>query len=235
MGYSSELGEKLYQKGELPGDVYRALKFVRNHIDDQVMGVAKAANTASEYKTLRSDYAAYKDAFYDHDSPLYKLRYAQDPGDKLRPIVGDEGARAIKLIGQFKDYGANPGDLGRVRSLYSQVKDLPSSPGKMPAAPERPAIPGAPELKTAPDFAPPVPPASTPFDPTQTRLSELQKIQQGLRQPSRWEYRTGGPLSPLAWYRMAMKRILDQKAVQDWIAGAGGGGAVPSGSPPPAP
>lgn len=206
-GFSTELGQKVYGR-ELPGDVRRALKSVQDSIEGEVTRtVAKSGGKAAvdTYRKLKSDWRNYMEAFYDKDSPVRKLKEGKDPNDKLNPVVGDEGERAIALLGKYRSLGADVGSLGKMRALFKAIKELPASGGKAPSGEiEAPKIPKAPEA-----------PAGKPLTAEDARRAKLEKGAAGYAHPpSRWELM----FPPLLAYKMMLKKALQNPKVQDWLA-----------------
>jgi hypothetical protein len=206
-GYYTELGEKLYGARNLPGDVRRALRQVREAVDGEITNtVAKAGgkDAISTYRQLKSHWRDYMEAFYDKDSPVRKLKEGLDPNDKLTPITGSDGARLIDLLGKYRNYDPQlVNQLGRLRSLHTSIKELPSSKGAMPQAVEKPKLPNAP--------AEPEPSTAQPMSAEQARLAKIQQAAQSYAHPpSRWELM----FPPLLAYRLAIKKLLQSETVQ---------------------
>jgi hypothetical protein len=178
-----------------------------------VKSVAKAGgkDAVSEYQGLRSRWRDYMQAFYDKDSPIRKLKQGADPNDKLNPITGDEGERAISLLGKYRDIGADVQSLGKIRALYKSLKELPSGKGKMPADVEKPSIPDAPTNR-----------ALTLEESRRQKLEGAAKSYS--HPPSRWELM----FPPLHGYRLILKNLLQSKGFRDWLSKGDGGGVVPS-------
>jgi hypothetical protein len=206
-GYFTELGQKM-QSGSIPNDVRRALKSVQETVDGEIARtVTKAGGKDAllEYRTLKNNWRDYMQAFYDKDSPLRKLKEGQDPGDKLRPIVGDEGQRAIALFGKYKSLGADVTTMGRLRSLHTSLEELPGGGGSIPSAVEKPKIPGAPKTEAV----------AAPLSPEEARLAKVKQAAQSYAHPpSRWELM----FPPLMAYRLSIKKMLQSERVQEFLA-----------------
>jgi hypothetical protein len=243
-GFSTELGQKIYGR-DLPGDVRRALHSVQDAIENEtVKTIAKSGgkDAVIEYRGLRSRWRDYMQTFYDKDSPIRKLKEAQDPNDKLRPIVGDEGQRAIQLFGKYKDLGADVTTMGKLRGLNKALRSLRSTmPAKVaetepnlsipekPKASEYPSVakvPEAPQLKEYPQPNIPQKPTVVPLTAKEARLQKLESSAKFYSHPpSRWEVMFPG----LLVYKLFMKHLLDSGAFRDWVADGGG----PVAPPPP--
>jgi hypothetical protein len=212
-GFATEFGQKIYGR-ELPSDVRRALRYVQDANDRQIVkAVAKAGgkDAVAEYQGLRSRWRDYMQAFYDKDSPIRKLKQGADPNDKLNPIVGDEGERAISLFGKYRDIGADVQALGKIRALQKSLKELPGGKGKMPADVAKPSIPDAPTTR-----------ALTLEGARRQRLEGAAKSYS--HPPSRWELM----FPPLLGYRLILKNLLQSKRFREWLSKGDGGGVVPS-------
>lgn len=240
-GFYTEFGEKLAGRS-LPSDVRRALKYVQDAADKQIMNsVAKAGgkSAALEYQQLKSNWRDYMQTFYDNDSPIRKLKEGKDPGDKLNPITGDEGERAIKLFGKYRDLGADVQSLGRIRALQKQLRSLSSTSKSVPSGdisidkPKEPTmkeeprsadIPRAPELKKAPKFKASAVPTDRPLTAEEARKAKLTAAAKSYAHPpSRWDMM----FPPLHVYRLALKNLLQSESFRDWLS-RGGGPQVPS-------
>jgi hypothetical protein len=202
-GFYTEIGQQVYGR-ELPGDVRRALRSVQDTIDSQVQGTIRKAGgpeAVKEYSQLKENWRDYMETFYDRDSPIRKLKEGADPNDKLHPIVGDEGARAIKMLGKYKQYGADVQTLGKTRALFKAAKELMGGGGKMPGPVEKPALPE--------------PPSTTVLSPEDARRAKLQQAAQSYaKPPSRWELM----FPPLLAYRLGLKRALQNPRVVEWLS-----------------
>jgi hypothetical protein len=198
---STKLGERMYT-GNVPGDVYRALKQVQGTVEQSIEGVVREAMGPQGVKTyhqLKQDWHQYMETFYDMDSPVRKLKEGLDPNDKLNPVVGDEGQRAINLLSRYRNMGAAStiDTMGRLRALQKAVRELPSGKGTMPEAPTRPSL----EVPVR------------PTDPESIRGDLLKEKVRSYSSPTRWELR----FPPLRLEMMAVKRLLESPAIRDWL------------------
>jgi hypothetical protein len=210
-GFATEFDRKIYG-ADLPGDVRRALRYVQDANNQQLVkaiGKAGGKDAVLEYKQLKSNWRDYMQAFYDKDSPVRKLKEGKDPNDKLTPITGDEGERAISLLGKYRSLGADVQGLGKIRALHKSIRELPSGKGKMPSDVEKPSFPDAPTQKA--------------LTLEQARKAKLEKAAQTYSHPpSRWELM----FPPLHGYRLVLKNLLQSKGFRDWLSSDGP--AVPS-------
>jgi hypothetical protein len=159
-GYSTELGNKLYRGGNIPGDVRRALKSVKDAADKVVEGVSDEKGQGSIYRQLKKDWAQYMDDFYDSDGALTKVKNAINSDRRIALISGGEGGRIIDALGRYSRFDPNIETVGRVRSLVKQLRELPSTspkppaaigPLELPAPPRARAVPEAPIPRRAPE------------------------------------------------------------------------------------
>lgn len=199
----TKIGRKLGGT-ELPRDVTRALAKVSDSLD---RGIAESvatkggADALRDYRKLQADWKQYRQTFSDRDSPLRKITEAKDPSTKLGPITGETGARAIDYLGRYRNMGAEPEQLGKIRALYKALKEIPSGGGKVPGMPERPTLPETPARKTT--------------TPQQAREAMLEgKSSSYSRPPSKWELM----FPPLLAYKQTLKHLLQNPNFRKWLA-----------------
>lgn len=130
-GYYSELGEKL-SSGNLPGDVYLALKSLQESISGKMQQMADKAGVGPQLSEARSFYSQYMKAFRDHSSPLYKARTATERGKAIGNLAGKDQT-GIQALARY-----NP-DLARrantIRRYQAEAKTIPAKPGKLKSLP----------------------------------------------------------------------------------------------------
>lgn len=208
---SRSLGAK-----DIAPEVARATGEVLNVADDTIAkAVTKKGGPEAlkTYRNLQGDWRKYRQTFSDRDSPLRKITEAKDPSTKLGPITGETGARAVDYLGRYRNLGAQPEKLGRIRAVHKSLKELPGGGGKAPSIPERPQLPSVPEKRTI-----------TPEQARKELLSSKESFYS--RPPSRWELM----FPPLLAYKMALKHLMQNQRFTRWLAGEGGEGvAVPGG------
>jgi hypothetical protein len=206
-----DVARRLYTKigrkmggGELPRDVSRALATVGESLDSSIAkSIAKkgGADALRDYRKLQADWKQYRQTFSDRDSPLRKIMEAKDPSTKLGPITGETGARAVDYLGRYRNMGAQPEQLGKIRALHKALKEVPSGGGKAPAMPERPSLPGVPAKKT--------------LTPQAARESMLEgKGQFYSRPPSKWELM----FPPLLAYKTTLKHLMQSPRFRKWLS-----------------
>lgn len=201
--FYTKIGRKL-GGSELPRDVTRALAKVSDSLDS---GITESVATKGgpealrDYRKLQADWKQYRQTFSDRDSPLRKVVEAKDPSTKTGPIVGETGARAIEYLGRYRNMGAQPELLGKIRALHKALKELPGGGGKLPATAERPALPEVPAKKTV-----------SPEEARQTMLEG--KASSFSRPPSKWELM----FPPLLIYKQTLKHLLQNKEFRNWLS-----------------
>jgi hypothetical protein len=218
-----DTARKLYTKisrklggSELPRDVARALSTVADALDSSISeGIAKkgGATALKQYRKLQADWKQYRQTFSDRDSPLRKIMEAKDPSTKLGPITGETGARAVEYLGRYRDMGAQPEQLGKIRALHKALKELPGGGGKAPEMPDRPSLPEKPATKEI-----------TPQSARKDMLVRKESFYS--RPPSRWELM----FPPLLAYKMTLKHLMQNPKFIEWLSkdtGGGGGNATP--------
>lgn len=124
-GYSSEIGRKLAQ-GNLPGDVYQALKYLKNKIDAAKTVIADRNGAGAALRNADSFWHDYQDLMYDKESPLTKVRESVgtvDPQFYADPLV--KGKSFEVAIGKLKSLKTNySGDQAKaVANLAKNIRD----------------------------------------------------------------------------------------------------------------
>lgn len=157
-GYISELGDAMF-RGELPADIYLALKNVRKkaqamvqaHIDD-VMG----KQAGEGYRELNRDWSNYEQAWRDRrsGSPLVKALQTIRTKGRNVPVyreVADQllrktpGEQSMSWLAKKRGFGADPQVVARLRDIDRQMKavKVPTAPGAVekPTLPKRTEVP----------------------------------------------------------------------------------------------
>ncbi len=109
-GYSSEIGRKL-ASGNLPGDIYQALKYVKEKIDSAKSTIAERNGAGKLLRTADDFWREYMDLFYDKDSAIAKVREAV--GSKNPSEAANEFFR-----GKANEVAV--GKLKRLKSKYAK-------------------------------------------------------------------------------------------------------------------
>lgn len=189
---------------ELPPGVAREGGLVLDQLDHSIAeSIAKKGGPEAlkQYRDLQAGWSRYRQTFFDKGSPLRKVMEAKDPHTKLNPITSETGARAIDYLGRYRDMGADPSKLGKIRAINKALKELPASGGKTPEAPARPELPKRTQAKTL-----------TPEEARRQMLTSKESFYS--RPPSRWELM----FPPLLGYKMTLKHLMQNPKFIDWLS-----------------
>lgn len=181
-GYSTELGNKIYRSASLPGDVRRALKYVKDASDKEITRIAESKKMGGVKRQLDRDWAEYMGDFYDSDGALHKLKNALNSDNRIAMLSGGEGARIIDSLGHYARFDPDIATVGRVRSLVKQLRELPSSAGASPGEVPRPKFPERPEPRSMPEA-----PKREPFSTKEYRKQHIHRIAEGLHKITGWD------------------------------------------------
>jgi hypothetical protein len=147
----TKLNEYLYGGGEIPTDLYKAVKPVRDALGNVLQKSADSVGLGGKFSKVMNDWSEYKSTFHDKSaiakggSPIRRILDAEDPAFVIDQLKGKAGDRLIEEIGKYQKYGADKALAGRLKGFIEQVKAMPSTAGELPAAPKRPTFPKAPE------------------------------------------------------------------------------------------
>lgn len=169
-GYSSELGRKLAQ-GDLPGDVYQAMKHLKEKIDLAKAEIADRHGAGPELQAADTFWHKYLESFYNKDSAVSKVREnvkKYDPEFYAEPFTkGKSTGVATTRLKSFptrhiEEATALANDAEKIRQDYAERKALkPLAPKPLPVPPAaRPPQPRA--MGTLQPIPEPVVPATTP-------------------------------------------------------------------------
>lgn len=86
-GYYSELGRAL-SKGNLPDDVFRAIRDLHQNIGNMMQGLSDQAGVGPQFSEARNFYRQYMQTFRDYSSPLYKAMKATERGKSIAALAG---------------------------------------------------------------------------------------------------------------------------------------------------
>lgn len=189
-GYISELGNEMFNGTELPADVYKGLKNVReaakkmvqDYVDD-----AMGKQGVEAYRQLQRDWSNYEQTWYDRSSgsplrnALKTIRttgrnvsvYREVANQLLREVKGEQ---ALQWLGKKKQFGANPDLVAQLRRVDREMKSV-KVPGEV-AEVQPPALPKPTEVK---------PSEPTPFNPEQWRREQIKTIGKPLGRPTGWD------------------------------------------------
>jgi hypothetical protein len=142
----SSLGEKL-SGGGLPGNVYQAMKYVREGIGDLMGQASESRGMGSFYEALKKDYSQFMNDWHDTSStgsPLAKILQAKDWPAVQKQINGPAGDRLLQTMSRYRRYGAKPVLPQAVRQMTAEADAL--------AKPRIPAMPKKLKAKTPPEL-----------------------------------------------------------------------------------
>lgn len=242
-GYSSEIGRKLAQGG-VPGDIYQALKYLKDKIDTAKGVIAERNNAGLQLKDADSFYHDYMDLFYDKDSSIAKVREGygnKNASEAFNDFLrGKSDEVAIGRLNKLNSVYAP--DAKAVANLAQNLKSASAKfdaikPGKvaeLPAAP-KPVVPKVVEAKVEPNkviAGPEAPTAQDIVNESKSRVeskaysfTELQKrdmyivgagVIGGLLRDN-WIGGLGGGLAVEGAVKGA-GALLNVDAVKNWIA-----------------
>lgn len=242
-GYSSEIGTRL-AAGNLPGDVYQALKYLKDKIDTAKATIADRSGAGPQLRDAESFWHSYMDTFYDKDSAVAKVRKnvgVKDPQFYAEPFTTGKSAQ----VGANKLRGVNPdgtpnalansrhaAELNEIadaamqlRDTHAQVKGLPNlKESPLPIAPKPIAKPAPVEVEykgrtevPAPKL-PTEPTAPAPLTPTDIAAARREKAfskSVSIGQASKWDFATAGVSTGL---KQAMSGIFASDRFVDFVS-----------------
>lgn len=159
-GYSSEIGNALSTREDLPGDVKRALWRVKKALDEAKQTVAERNGVGPQLKQADAFHSKQMDIFRDRHAAVGDVMRTgkegqTDPTATVKPLVSGKGAETgrSKLKGFHE--AANKTGLTKTASLAEnlssaeeQAKTLPQKPAEV-TMPKRPAEPTTEEIMGA--------------------------------------------------------------------------------------
>lgn len=232
-GYSTELGEKL-AKGNLPDDVYRALKYVKEKVDLQKQIIADRNNAGAELADADNFFRRYMETFYDKPSAVAATLDAVgkfDPDYYASPFVRGKSAKIG--IAALQKYSPELANLAQsLRGMDEEFKSLPKT-AKLENYPEPPKpVEAPPKPKLEEPKQVPKPKAPT-VDPQELKRKQLGRMAESLRGFRRydafilmnsvvWSFLGGGWKALLAEPavlagKVAIGKALSRPAVIEWL------------------
>jgi hypothetical protein len=197
----SALGDRLYS-GELPGNVARAIRSVRDVLDEQLSSAAAKSGQGKVYSQLKSDWSDFENDWKDMSSittkggsPLARARMAPNSATLVPQVIGKTGDLLLGRLAKYKDAGASLPLAEGVRKLSGQIEGLPKV--RVPKAPGNLELPEAPTAKPVP-----------PVDPVAIRRARL--LERAGRPMSWWDLL----FPPAGIEHIALKN----PAILEWIA-----------------
>lgn len=180
-GYRSEINSKMAAHN-LPGDVYQALKSVRDALTEKMQTMADAHDAGPLLKDANDFWSKFTDTFHNmrpvslKGSPLARSLRAIDPPYIAAPFLGKAGARAISMLDHY-----SPDLAMEVRKMVDDHTVMRDLPRKFTDK----ELPAPPVTKTSPTLSQPKP---TNFEPPPVRPDMVEVIRQakvhGLRSVS---------------------------------------------------
>lgn len=179
-GYYSELGRKL-ASGTLPGDVYQAMKTLRESIGNRLEEISP------QYRDANAYWKKYMETFKEpagpsgSASPVAKAFLAEDGFHAMKPFLEEgSGSRGIEMLAKYNPQLAKLAN--EIRKYQSEFDSLPEK------AKEKPAPPPA-KQKALPKEPKPVTPEITKVGPEemqQAQRAELAKTTDRLHKTGAW-------------------------------------------------
>lgn len=157
--HSSAIGNTL-SSGNLPGNVYQALKAVRTALEDQLGKAAEQNGRGDEYNSVRKDWSNYMTDWKDTSgvnkggSPLAHALSSPDAQNVTKIINGPAGDRMIGTLAKYKRFGGRPDLLAATRSTANAADAI--------KVPTTKAAPAPYEAGTAPELEEIPPPGTEP-------------------------------------------------------------------------
>ncbi len=208
-GYSSEIGQKIAQgRGEMPGDVYHALKYLKEKIDTAKTAVADRNGAGATLRNADSFWHNYQDLFYDKDSAIAKVRESvgvKNPAEAANEFFrGNANEIAIgKLKGLRSVYSP---DASAIADLTQNLKAAREEAGASKVIKPQP-IPEAPK------------PIKGPETPTAESVVAEKRGKVLARGQSIGELHRGTVFELLSLpVKSLASNVLKRQAVVDWIA-----------------
>jgi len=192
------LQRQMYGGRGLPGDVYNALKSVRDTLDANIRSSLPDGASRTFYDRLKGSYRQYMEDFYDPNGAFTKIKGAPTAVDRLNTLTGKWGKEALDAMQKYRQFNPPLEQVSRLRSLNRAIESLPSS---APAA----------DVKM-----PTKEPTGKGFDVVKERLNRLNKSAASMSSLSRFE------ASPFGIARIPFRRLLARflanPAVQEYLS-----------------
>lgn len=131
-GYYSELGSQL-SKGNLPGDVYLAVRDLHSDIGNMMQTMADDAGAGPDFSDARRSYRQYMQTFRDSKSPIYKAINATERGKSIGALAGKDQT-GIEALAKYDPSLARRANT--LRDYQAEAKAISSpkaEPYKAPA------------------------------------------------------------------------------------------------------
>jgi hypothetical protein len=151
----SAIGDKLSQ-GNLPGNVYQALKSVSEGLDKQLTKGAEERGAGQEYTGLKANEHDFRSDWTDSKSPLAKAYKAQDPNFLHGHLTGKGSDLLMKQLAKYRQYGARPYLTAAARRLDAEAGAIkvPKTSGLKEFSAKKPALEEVKRPQAKPDTSP---------------------------------------------------------------------------------
>ena len=156
-GYYSELGEKL-AGGNLPGDVYQALRSLQDDIGGMAQKMANESGVGTKFSQTQALYRQYMETFRESagpnhsGSPIAQALDAADPAYAIKPLMAEETAQRVRnMLTTFDPPVEGQGGAGKLFDAFRQTTREFDGLGKPINAPEAPKPPKLEELPAPPE------------------------------------------------------------------------------------
>lgn len=155
-GYYTELGRSL-SNGNLPGDVYQALRSLQDDIASQMQKMADSRGVGARWKQARAQYRDYMQTFREMSgpnhsgSPIAQSLAAKDPAYAVKPLTAEETAQRVRNdLSRFDPPVNGQGGAGKLYDNFRAANREFDSLGKPIKVPETPVAPKPKEMPAAP-------------------------------------------------------------------------------------
>lgn len=165
-GYYTEIGEKL-APGNLPPDVYRAMRSLQNNIGKMMQKMATENKVGSLFRQAQAGYRDYMQTFRESTgpnhsgSPISQALDAADPGYAIKPLMSPETAARVRTtLARFDPDRAGVGGAAKLYDNFLQTArdfDATGTKIKVPKEPKTPVLKATPKYKEPTLTEPPKP------------------------------------------------------------------------------
>jgi hypothetical protein len=221
-GIYTELGRSMYNgTTALPGDVYNALKYVRQAVGEQMGAMAERNGAGADWSAAKSYHQQYMNTFhnmkgvaYSGGSPVARVMRAAAPEYALSQVTGKAGENVVNMLKAYSDVDPSAAMISeQVRQAHAQSKTLPQTK-VIPKSPVSEPMPAPPDVAEAVKLA---------------RTKEINTTAKNLSRLSGWDLAAAaGAIHEISSgqfpyavgitvLRHGIGAILDKPAVIDWL------------------
>lgn len=119
----SAIGDKLAQ-GNLPGNVYQALKAVEQGLDRQLTKAAESRNLGKDYQSLKANEHQFRSDWTDPKSPLARAYRSLDANYLEPHVLGRGNDYITKQLERYRQHGAQPHLPLAARRFAEQASEI---------------------------------------------------------------------------------------------------------------